>query len=441
MRDLTKGNIYKVIFFYAIPLIVGNIFNLFYNLTDMWIVGAIINENALASIGATAPINSLAISFLFGLTNGFAIMTAKYFGAKDNENLKKSISGTIILSITIAFLFTIIGLIFLEDIMSLLNIPIEIFEDAYDYIFIIISGLVIMTIYNICAGILRAIGDTITPLIFLIISALLNIFLDIIFIKLLNIGVVGAAYATLISQGLSAVMCIFYMIKKYKELNLKKENFIISKTFMISLLTSGLSVAFMLSIVGLGTLILQGAINKLGPSIIVSHSAARKITEMFMLPIGVFGVSSATFTSQNLGANNIKRIREGMKKFTIILFCWSFVVIIATYTVSPFLIKVITSTKDQFIIDTAVKYLKFNSLFYFVLSILIILRNAMQGLGDKISPSLSSLIELMGKFVVAFYLTGLISYKAIIISEPATWILCTILLLFRIRKNKILKNT
>lgn len=440
MRDLTKGNIYKVIFFYAIPLIVGNIFNLFYNLADMWIVGATINEGALASIGATSPINSLAISFLFGLTNGFAILTAKYFGAKDNGNLKKSISGTIILSIMTAFLFTMIGLFFLEDIMKLLNIPSEIFDDAYNYIFIIISGLVIMTIYNICAGILRAVGDTITPLIFLIISAVLNIFLDLFFIKILKFGIEGAAYATLISQGLSAIMCIFYMIKKYKELNLKKEDFIISKTFMISLLTSGLSVAFMLSIVGLGTLILQGAINKLGPSIIVSHSAARKITEMFMLPIGVFGVSSATFTSQNLGAKNIKRIREGMIKFTIILFCWSFVVIIATYTVAPFLIKVITSTKDQFIIETAVKYLKFNSLFYFVLSILIILRNSMQGLGDKISPSLSSLIELIGKFIVAFYLTGLINYKAIIVSEPATWILCTILLLFRIRKNKILKN-
>ncbi len=441
MRDLTKGSIYKVIFFYAIPLIVGNIFNLFYNLADMWIVGATINEGALASIGATSPINSLAISFLFGLTNGFAILTAKYFGAKDNGNLKKSISGTIILSIMTAFLFTMIGLFFLEDIMKLLNIPSEIFDDAYNYIFIIIFGLVIMTIYNICAGILRAVGDTITPLIFLIISAVLNIFLDLFFIKILKFGIEGAAYATLISQGLSAIMCIFYMIKKYKELNLKKEDFIISKTFMISLLTSGLSVAFMLSIVGLGTLILQGAINKLGPSIIVSHSAARKITEMFMLPIGVFGVSSATFTSQNLGAKNIKRIREGMIKFTIILFCWSFVVIIATYTVAPFLIKVITSTKDQFIIETAVKYLKFNSLFYFVLSILIILRNSMQGLGDKISPSLSSLIELIGKFIVAFYLTGLINYKAIIVSEPATWILCTILLLFRIRKNKILKNT
>ena len=216
MKDLTKGNITKLILMFALPLLLGNVFQLFYNLADTRIVGQTLGKNAIAALGATSSVNTVIIGFLNGLTNGFALVTARFFGAKEFDRLKKSVAHALTLGIATAIALTALSLTFIDPLLKALNTPDNIFKQAKTYIVIILAGMIISMFYNICAGILRAVGDTVSPLIFLIISTIANIGLDLLFILGFKMGVEGAAYATLIAQGISVVLCIIYIIKKHK---------------------------------------------------------------------------------------------------------------------------------------------------------------------------------------------------------------------------------
>ena len=440
MRDLTKGNPTKLILMFAIPLLIGNVFQQLYNIIDVRIVGTTLGNNALAAVGSTSSINSLVIGFVNGLTNGFAIIVARNFGANDYEKMRKSVAGTLTLGLLTSIILTIISVTALMPFLRFLNTPDEIIKDAYAFIKIILLGMTAAMLYNVCSGVLRAIGDTVTPLLFLIVSALVNIVLDFTFILAFKMGVEGAAYATVISQILSFVLCFIYILKKYPFLRLHKEDFKLNRYLISELYGTGISMGFMLSLVSIGTLALQSSINTFGTQIIVAHTAARKLSEMFMLPISVFGAAAATFSSQNLGANRIDRIKIAINKNIMLIWIWSTIVIIATFTMAPLLIQLITGTKDTDIIKTATSYLRFNTPFYYVLCVLIVIRNAMQGIGDRITPVLSSIIELAGKVAVVVYLAPKLGYFGIIISEPIVWILCSLLLGFKIRKNEVLMS-
>lgn len=302
MKDLTKGNITKLILMFALPLLLGNVFQLFYNLADTRIVGQTLGKNAIAALGATSSVNTVIIGFLNGLTNGFALVTARFFGAKEFDRLKKSVAHALTLGIATAIALTALSLAFIDPLLKALNTPDNIFKQAKTYIVIILAGMIISMFYNICAGILRAVGDTVSPLIFLIISTIANIGLDLLFILGFKMGVEGAAYATLIAQGISVVLCIIYIIKKHKFLIPSKSDFRFNFKLAGDMYATGVSMGLMISLVGIGTVIMQGAINIFGTDIIVAHTTARKISEIFMLPISVFGAASATFSSQNYGA-------------------------------------------------------------------------------------------------------------------------------------------
>lgn len=438
MKDLTKGKPIRLILLFAVPLFVGQLFQLFYSLADTRIVGQTLGDEALAAVGATTTLSDMLLSFLNGLTNGFAIVIATCFGAKDERQMKKAMGGTILLGSCCAVVLSGLCLLNMSGLLKLLNISPELFA-ARGYIGIVIAGLLAATLYNICAAMLRAIGDSFTPLLFLILAAFLNIAMDYGFILCLHTGVEGAAYATVIAQAVSAFLCFLYMRRKYPQLTLKKEDFKPDMILYKKLFGAGLSMGFMTSLVGVGTMALQTSINTFGTDIIVAHTAARKISSIYMLPFSVMGTTLATYCGQNLGAGKYSRIRQGIRDTVLVTFVWCTGVIISAYTVAPWLIRTVTATQKKDIIDTASLYLRVNTPFYYVPTVICLFRNSMQGFGDNRTPVISSSLEMIGKVLIALLLAPAIGYYGIIVAEPIVWFIMVIPLVVNMVRSPVLK--
>lgn len=434
MRNLTKGSPVKMILMFAVPLFIGQLFQLFYSLVDTRIVGALLGDTALAAVGATTSLCDLLNNLLNGFTNGFGIIIATYFGAGNKRIMKNAIAGTVVLSVSITVAISVAGTIALYGILNLLNVSPELFDASSSYLRIIMMGLIAGAMYNMLASILRAIGDSFTPLIFLIISTVLNIILDYTFIKYLDTGVAGAAVATVVSQLVSAILCFIYMYKKYPELHLCMDNFIESKPLLVKMLSTGASMSFMISFVHIGTVALQTSINTFGTNIIVAHTAARKASSIFMLPFSVFGTTLATYCSQNFGAGEYSRIKTGIKASVLLTFVWCTAVIVVANTLSPVIINAITATSEPEVIDTATLYLRINTALYYIPAVICLFRQGMQGFGDNITPLISSSMELIVKVLAAVLLAPAIGYMGIIVAEPIAWIVMVIPLIISMRK-------
>lgn len=434
MRNLTKGSPVKMILMFAVPLFIGQLFQLFYSLVDTRIVGALLGDTALAAVGATTSLCDLLNNLLNGFTNGFGIIIATYFGAGNKRIMKNAIAGTVVLSVSITVAISAAGTIALYGILNLLNVSPELFDASSSYLRIIMMGLIAGAMYNMLASILRAIGDSFTPLIFLIISTVLNIILDYTFIKYLDTGVAGAAVATVVSQLVSAILCFIYMYKKYPELHLCMDNFIESKPLLVKMLSTGASMSFMISFVHIGTVALQTSINTFGTNIIVAHTAARKASSIFMLPFSVFGTTLATYCSQNFGAGEYSRIKTGIRSSVLLTFIWCTAVIVVANTLSPVIINAITATSEPEVIDTATLYLRINTALYYIPAVICLFRQGMQGFGDNITPLISSSMELIVKVLAAVLLAPAIGYMGIIVAEPIAWIVMVIPLIISMRK-------
>lgn len=434
MRNLTKGSPVKMILMFAVPLFIGQLFQLFYSLVDTRIVGALLGDTALAAVGATTSLCDLLNNLLNGFTNGFGIIIATYFGAGNKRIMKNAIAGTVMLSVSITVAISVIGTIALYGILNLLNVSPELFDASSSYLRIIMIGLIAGAMYNMLASILRAIGDSFTPLIFLIVSTVLNIILDYTFIKYLDTGVAGAAVATVVSQLVSAILCYIYMYKKYPELHLGVDNFVESKPLLVKMLSTGASMSFMISFVHIGTVALQTSINTFGTNIIVAHTAARKASSIFMLPFSVFGTTLATYCSQNFGAGEYSRIKTGIKASVLLTFVWCTAVIVVANTLSPVIIKAITATSEPEVIDTATLYLRINTALYYIPAVICLFRQGMQGFGDNLTPIISSSMELIVKVLAAVLLAPAIGYMGIIVAEPIAWIVMVIPLIISMRK-------
>ena len=440
MKDLTTGKPIKIILLFAIPLFIGQLFQLFYSLADTRIVGAILGETSLAAVGATTTLSDFLIGLLNGFTNGCAIIIATYFGSGDRDNMKKAIGGTILSGIVLSVLISAGCLLFLPRILGALNVADFLMAESKAYIGIVLAGLLAATLYNVCAPILRALGDTFTPLLFLILAAVLNVVLDYTLIKYGNMGVAGAALATVIAQAVSAVLCFFYMKVRYPELSLRREDFRFDKIIYKKLIATGSSMGFMVAFVNLGTLALQITINTFNQDIIVAHTAARKATNIFMLPFSVLGTTLATFCGQNLGAGKYSRIKTGLRDTLLLTFIWCAGVALVAYTLSGPLVHMITASDNEVILSTASLYLKVNTSFYFVTAIICLFRNSMQGFGDNKTPVFSSSLELIGKVAISFLLAPAIGYMGIIVAEPIVWFIMVIPLIVNMVRNPILKQ-
>lgn len=421
MKDLTHGKPARIILYFALPILIGNLFNLAYNLADTRIVGTYLGNDALAAVGSISTLNDLLVGFIVGLANGFAVIMAQHFGSGDKNKSRKVFALSILMGLVVTAIVVAGSLIFMDGLLDWMNVMDEHREASVAYITVIIVGLFFSIIYNVLAANLRAIGDAYTPLIFLIISAVLNVALDILCVKYMDMGVRGAAVATIVSQAVSAVLCFGYTWKKYAFLHFNIKDFVPEKEFVKPMLEGGLSMGLMNSLVSFGTLSLQTAINTLGTNTIVAHAATRKLTNLYMLPFSVLGTTMATYSGQNYGAGRYDRIRAGLKVSLGCSYIWCVIVLIASYTVCPYLIVAITDTGISEVIDTACLYQRFDTCFYLLVPTITILRNSLQGMGDHITPIFSSGLELMGKVLIAMLLTPVIGYWGIIVSEPIVW--------------------
>ena len=433
MKDLTKGTPARIMIQFAVPVALGNMFQLCYSLADTRVVGSTLGETALAAVGATASVSTLFIGFLSGLTSGFSLLIAREFGAGNQKGVKGYAAGSLLLGTITALVLTFACMGSLKTILHLLNVPQELMDQADSYIRVVLMGLIATMLYNACASVLRAIGDTAAPLLFLIFAAVLNVGLDLAFILILGWGVAGAAWATVFSQGLAAFLSLIYMFRKYEVFRFTLRDFKISAKQTKALYASGLSMAAMMSLVFFGTLSLQCAINTFGQDIIVAHTAARKITEFFMLPFSVMGVTMANYCGQNTGAGRMDRIRGGIRQALILTWIWAVGMILLSFTASPALAGMVTGSDNPVIRSTAALYLRFNTLFYFAPAAISILRNGLQGMGDHVTPVCSSMIELVGKIIAAFFLADIFQYWGIIVAEPVVWVLMVIPLIAKMR--------
>ena len=443
MKDLTKGSPIKLIMMFALPLVLGQLFQLCYSLVDTRIVGQTLGENALASVGATTSLSDFLTGFLNGAGNGFAIITATFFGAKDEKNLKKSVACAFVLGGVMSLLLTMCGMLFLNPMMGLLNIDGSLISDAKAYISVIILGLVFSCIYNVCSAVLRAIGDTVTPLIFLIVSSLLNIVLDYTFIRVFSAGVAGAAYATVLSQAVSAVLCIIRIVRRYPVLHIGAEDMHFDGHMLFRVLSTGLSMGIMISFVNLGTLILQSAINSFGSAVIVSHTASRKLTGLLMIPFSVFGAALATYCGQNAGAGRFDRVRLGIRQTLTAVFIWDVFAAAVAWFCTPELVHLITDSSNSEVISTSQRYMRVNVSLYIIPTVICLMRNSLQGIGNRITPIISSAVELAAKTMFAFALAPAYGYTAIIWCEPVAWALMVVPLLIvyiRIIKKHTISN-
>lgn len=438
--DLTQGNITKLLLAFALPIFFANVFQQLYNTVDTMIVGNFLGDEALAAVGASTAIYELLVGFTIGVGSGFSIVVAKHYGSKNEKNLKQSVAASIILSILLSIIVMILSVFILYPFLEMLNTPIAIIEQAHTYIFIICICAGITMAYNLTAGLLRAIGDSVTPLIVLFFTSLLNIGLDLLFVSILHMGIAGAAIATIISQAIAAIICIIYIIKKCPMLNINKQDFQYSTSLYSDMISQGASMGFMLSIVSLGTIVLQGSINAFGTLTIAAHTTARKLLSLMNMPLGTLATAVATFTSQNKGANKMSRVREGVKKAIMLSCIWCTIILIANYLLAPSLVALLSGSTQNKVIDTAVLYLHINIPFLFVLGPLLILRSALQGIGKKIIPLVSSIIELLGKLAFVMIFIPILGYLGVCFSEPVIWIFMTLQLVYAFYTNQEIKD-
>lgn len=421
MKSMTQGNVIKLIMGFAIPVLLGNIFQQFYTMADTMMVGQFLGVTSLAAIGATASLSGLVIGLTTGISMGVSILIAQYYGAQDEEKMHMAIAGCIKLCAFSVVLIVVVMMLLKTPILHLLQTPDKIMSMADSYLTIIILGLFVTMAYNMLASMLRSIGDSKTPLYFLIVASITNIILDYIFIVYFHMGIDGAGYATVISQALSVVLCFLYIKKKYPMFILKKDQYHVESFILKRQLTMGISMGLMNSIVSIGSVVLQSAVNSLGEITIAAHTAARKIVEMLMQPLISIAIADTTFVSQNLGAKAYKRIREGVNKSVAISFVWVLFVIVISFFGVEYLIQLLVSAKQVKVIELAAYYTRISSVFYFVLAILFIYRNSLQGLGNGRIPIVSSCMEMVVKVIATFVLIPFSGYTGVCLAEPIAW--------------------
>lgn len=442
MKDLTKGSVLKTILSFTIPLIAGNVFQLLYSFTDSLIVGNILGVNELAGVGATGSLSFLIVGFANGMASGFSIMIARYFGAKNEDAMKKTIAHSLILGTLVAVLLSVLSCLLLRHILTWMNTPEDVFRHSYDYISLILGGMTITMLYNTASSVLRSVGDSRTPLYFLIIASLINIVLDILLMGFFHTGVAGAAIATLISQAISVILCLIFILRKYRFIIPSRQHYRLEPALTKELLTHGLSLGFQNSFIAVGSLLVQSALNSLGTVYVAANTAAHKISQIFMQPLATFGTTMTTFASQNLGAEKLDRVKKGLRTTALIVVVWSVFSFICSLLAGPSMIGLLVNIHSEgaaLVRENGALYLRLNLLFFPFLGLLFIYRNTLQGIGNKTTPLISGILELLVKIVTAFWLAPAFGYIGIVLCEPIAWVLCMLLLLIAFYRDPRVK--
>ena len=419
--DLMNGPILKSLLVFMLPILVSSLFQQMYNTVDTMIVGNVLGDTALAAIGACGAIYELLVGFGLGIGNGLAIVAARSYGAGDDDLLKRTVAGSLVIGLITSLVITLVGAVGLRPLLVLLDTPAEILEDAYRYIIIVDYGVFVMFAYNLCSGLLRAIGNSFMPLVFLIFSSVLNVVLDLWFIAGLGMGVAGAGVATVISQGVSVVLCVLYVFRSAKLLLPEKKHFEVGSHLYLELFSQSISMGLMSSIVSAGSVVLQYGINGLGTLVIAGHTAARKLFAFTDMPLTAMASACSTFVSQNYGANHPDRVRKGMR----LIYLYSVFIAVAAILLmsvgAEWMVKLVSGSSETVVLENGARYLRWNAPFYSVLGVLLSTRYALQSMGQKVLPLLSSIIEFCGKIIFVLVFIPRFAYNAVILCEPIIW--------------------
>lgn len=438
--DMTVGNPLRHIVRFTIPLLIGNIFQVLYNMVDTIIVGRTISIEALAAVGASGAISFLIVGFAIGFTNGLSIIIAQRFGANDLDGVRKSFAIGLILTLLVSVLLTFVSTAFTMPLLELMRTPANIIKDSYDYLIVIFYGIFFQMFYNYISCVIRSLGDSKTPLYFLLISSILNIILDLVFIINFKMGVAGAGLATVIAQALSGILCILYVLKKFPELRLSKKDFKWNPKYNIKHLQLAFPMAFQMSVTAIGVIAVQVVLNSFGSTVIAGHTAANKIEQLITQPQISFGLAMATFVGQNYGAMHEDRIKEGVKKCAWIVSVFSLIVIVLVLIFAKPIARIfIDPTNDPALTDSVIHYTQIYfyvvSVFYFALGLLFVYRNSLQGMGNSGIVLLGSAVELVARIILAFVLAQSLTklygetlgYVGVCAAGPIAWVSALVL--------------
>lgn len=438
--DLIHGPLMKNLLIFMLPILVSYIFQQLYNAVDTAIVGHYLGEQSLAAVGANVAIFDLMVMFAQSLGNGLCIVVSRAYGAGDEEKLRKSVAGSLVIGVATTLVMTVLSLFGLGPLLRALGTPEAIYIEALSYIRIIGGWIVVMFAYNLFSSLLRAIGNSAMSLVFLIISSVLNVILDLILVAGVGMGVRGAAAATVIAQGISAVLCVGYILARARILIPNREDWNCGKALMAELAGQGYAMAFMGSVVNVGSVILQSGINSLGATVIAGHTTARKLFMLCALPNISMGMAISTFVSQNKGAGQRERIIRGVwESYVYDLVCGLFTIVVLFLFADELAVLISGSTNPELIGNT-VAYVRFAAVFSGVLGVLHQTRLALQGLGAKFTPLVSSFIELFGKCIFAWSLVPRMGYRAVILCEPLIWCVMAVHLVFAFFTNPYIRG-
>lgn len=421
-KDMTAGNPLKIIIFFSIPVLLGNLFQQFYNMVDTIIVGRYLGEEALAAVGSTGCLMFLVLGFANGIAQGFGVMISHAFGAKDYRLLKHYVALSLMLTAIVSVLLTIPTVAASKLLLLWMHTPENILGMADAYIKVIFAGIILTMSYNVVSGILRGIGDSKTPLYFLIFSSILNIVLDIFLIVTAGLGTAGAAYATIIAQGVSALLCFIYMFRKFDILKTSREDYYLDSVGVKNMLSIGIPMALNYSITAIGTMIMQSAVNVFGSNVVAAFTAASKVTSIATQTMPTLGTAMATYCGQNLGAGKYDRIYTGMKYG--FLLCIAATVTAASICIfgGKFVVSWFVSNPSEEIFTYAMQYLTIASGFFLPLAIIFLYRNALQGLNEGFIPMISGIIELACRFIVIVFVPASAGFFGVCFADPAAWV-------------------
>ena len=429
MKDMTNGSPMKLILGFLVPMLFGLLFQQFYSMMDTIIVGKYLGVQALASVGSTGSINFMIIGFCMGICSGFAIPVAQKFGEKNETALRRYVANSGYLAAGFAAVMTVTVCLLCKTILGLMRTPQDIIDGAYAYIFVIFLGIPVTYLYNMLSGIIRSMGDSTTPLYFLLISSVMNVALDLFTITVLNMGVAGAAWATVISQGVSGVLCLLYMKKKFTILKMEKDEWKPDVNAMRTLCGMGIPMGLQYSITAIGSVVIQTAVNTLGSVAVASVTAGSKVSMFFCCPFDAMGATMATYGGQNVGARRLDRIGQGMKDCVILGALYALGAFAVLYLFSDTIALMFVDAGETQILANARRFLLTNSAMYFPLALVNIVRFMIQGLGFSKLAIVAGVCEMAARSLVGFCLVPVFGYSGACLANPAAWIAADLFLI------------
>lgn len=428
-KDMTKGSPMRLILGFAVPLLFGLLFQQFYSMVDTIIVGHYLGVEALAAVGATGSVNFLIIGFCMGVCNGFALPIAQEFGAGNAPKLRRFVANSVWLSVIFAVVMTVVVSLLCRSILQWMRTPENIIDGAYDYIIIIFIGIPVVFLYNVTAAIIRSLGDSRTPVIFLVMAAVLNIFLDLLLIIVIPMGVAGAAVATVLSQAIAGVCCLIYMCRKYPILHLSKEEWKWNGECVARLCNMGIPMGLQYSITAIGSVILQSAVNGIGSDAVAAVTAGSKVSMLLMCPFDAMGSTMATYGGQNIGAGDLDRVGKGLKSCTLLGLLYSLIAVGVVFTLGHVLLLLFLDAGETVILANAYAFIRVNVLFYFPLALVNIVRFLIQGMGFSKLAVFAGAFEMLARGLAGFVLVPAFGFPAVCFANPLAWIFADIFLI------------